>query len=66
MKDIRFACSLFTSLTINCSHAWLSKFILKSTFMQPFHSLDKRWPSSTATTNGNLNKVLEKKLYCVT
>ena len=50
-KPIRYASSPLHSLTMSSSLPWLSKSVLNNTFVAPFHSLVKHWPSNASTSH---------------
>ena len=61
-KQLRYLCSPLSSVSMLSSLPWLSKSnnVLNNSFIQPFHSFIKYWPSSCSysnTINNYLNKV---------
>jgi hypothetical protein len=64
-RQIRYSCSPLNSLSLNSSLTWLSKSTINNTFIQPFHSLIKYWPSNVSTSqtlSSNMNRSVEHNL----
>lgn len=65
-KQMKYQCSPLSSLSLGLSLPWLSKSaILNNTFIQPFHSLIKHWPSNASTSgtvSNSLNVAIEHNL----